>query len=109
MNAFRRALPAMCVLVLATPALAQPGPDDGAAAPAGPAQPPPPDGGTVVVIQPEPGQGPQSQQPPVRAVVAPMNEDWNNVSHIHGHPVHVGERGGYLYKYEQTNIPATPI
>ena len=104
MNLVRLVAPAMYVLLVAAPAFAQPGADDPV-----PAQPPPPDGGTVVVIQPEPGQGPQSQQPPVRAVVAPMNEDWNNVSHINGHPVQVGERGDYLYKYKKTNIASNPI
>ena len=101
----------MAVLLTATaPALAQPGAED-APPPAPPvaAQPPPPDGGTVVVIQPEPGQGAQSQQPPVRAVVAPMNENWSNVSHINGHPVKVGERDDYLIEYKKTNISTNPI
>lgn len=101
----RAVVPLVASLLAAAPALAQPGAEEPAPAP----QPPPPDGGTVVVIQPEPGQGPQSQQPPVRAVVAPMNEDWNNVSHINGHPVPVGERDDYLIAYKKTNIASNPI
>lgn len=98
---------AICVLVAATaPALAQPGAQE-APPPPMPQQPPPPDGGTIVTIQADPGQGPE--QPPVRAVVAPMNENWNNVSHINGHPVKVGERGEYLYDYKKTNISSNPI
>ena len=34
---------------------------------------------------------------PQTANGAPQNEDWNNVSHINGVPVKVGERGDYLY------------
>ena len=110
MNIVRRVLPAMCVLVAAgAPAFAQPGAEDVPPPPPPGAQPPPPDGGTIVTIQPDPGQGPQSQQPPVRAVVAPMNENWNNVSHINGHPVRVGERGDYLYDYKKTNFATNPI
>lgn len=104
MSTVRRLVPAISVVIgLAAPALAQPGAEEV------PPQPPPPGGGTVVVIQPEPGQGAQSQQPPVRAVVAPMNEDWSNVSHINGHPVKVGERGDYLYTFRKTNIASNPI
>jgi hypothetical protein len=107
----RRVAPVIAVVLsLAAPALAQPGAED-APPPVPPTapQPPPPSGGTVVVIQAEPGQGPQSQQPPVRAVVAPMNEDWNNVSHINGHPVKVGERDDYLINYKKTNVSSNPI
>ena len=97
----------MIVLVAAAaPVLAQPGTE----APSEPQpQPPPPSEGTVVVIQPEGGQGAASAQPPVRAVVAPMNEDWQNVSHINGQIVKVGERGDYLMKYKKTNISSNPI
>jgi hypothetical protein len=111
MSILRRAVPVIAVLVAATPAFAQPGADE--VPPPPPAvvqpQPAPPGGGTVVMIQPEPGQGPQSQQPPVRAVVAPMNEDWSNVSHINGHPVKVGERDDYLISYKKMNVASNPI
>ena len=107
MNIARRTITATLVMVVAAsvPAFAQPGAEEVPPAP----QPPPPAGGTVVVVTPEAGQGPQSQQPPVRAVVAPMNEDWNNVSHINGQIVKVGERGDYLVKYKRTNISSNPI
>jgi hypothetical protein len=50
-------------------------------------------------------------QQPAAAVpqAAPQNEDWNNVSHINGHFVKVGERGDYLYKFKKTNIATNPI
>ncbi len=40
---------------------------------------------------------------------APQNEDWNNVSHINGAPVKVGERGDYLLKFKKTNISSNPL
>ena len=40
---------------------------------------------------------------------APQNEDWNDVSHINGVPVKVGERGDYLHKFRKTNISSNPI
>jgi hypothetical protein len=46
---------------------------------------------------------------PVAAASAPQNEDWNNVSHVNGTPVKVGERGDYLYKFRKTNIMANPF
>ena len=100
-------LVAVAAVLLATtiPVLAQPGTEDAPAAQAPMQQPPPPEGGTIVTIQPDPGQG----QQPVRAIVAPINEDWNNVSHINGHPVRVGERGDYLYSFKKTNIASNPI
>jgi hypothetical protein len=39
----------------------------------------------------------------------PQNEDWNNVSHINGVPVKVGERGDYLYSYRRVNIAVNPF
>jgi len=42
-------------------------------------------------------------------VSAPQNEEWNNVSHINGMPVKVGERGDYLYKQKKTNISGNPF
>jgi hypothetical protein len=95
MNLLRCVAPVIAVLVAATPALAQPGAED--------VPPPPPDGGTIVTIQPE------SEQPPIRAVVAPMNESWSNVSHINGHPVEVGDRDKYLLTYRKTNVASNPI
>src|SRR4051812_2069072 len=79
-----RSLAVLLVLV-STPALAQPGVDDAAPAP------------DVIVLQP----GPAPQQPPVLpATPAPQNEQWSNVSHINGQVVPVGERGNYLHKWK---------
>ncbi len=58
-----------------------------------------------VVVQPVVVQQPAG----VPLTVAPQNEDWNNVSHINGVPVKVGERGDYLYKFKKTNISSNPI
>ena len=48
-----------------------------------------------------------SEEPP--AAAAPQNEDWNNVSHINGTPVPVGERNRYLYDYKKTNLTVNPF
>jgi hypothetical protein len=74
--------------------------------------------GTVVVVTPSaPVIVPQSAAPgaiaettPVPAPNAPpQNEDWNNVSHINGTPVKVGERGDYLYRFRKTQVSVDPI
>lgn len=52
---------------------------------------------------------PPAQQPVVVANSAPQNEDWNNVSHINGMPVKVGERGDYLYRFRKNNIMVNPF
>jgi hypothetical protein len=46
---------------------------------------------------------------PATANGAPQNEDWNNVSHINGVPVKVGERQDYLFTTKKTNIAANPF
>lgn len=86
-------------------ASAQPG------APAAPGTP-----ATVIIIDPGAPPPPGMAQPPgmvqpgvVPAQPAPQNEDWNNVSHINGTPVPVGERNDYLYKFRRTIISANPI
>jgi hypothetical protein len=70
----------------------------------------------VVVQQGAPGATVPSQAPgapqaaaPMAANGAPQNEDWNNVSHINGVPVKVGERGQYLYKFKKNNITGNPF
>ena len=85
-----------------------------------------PGGSTVVVVTPAAPvmvTGPAQVSPPgadelppsavpaptVTAAAAPQNEDWNNVSHINGSLVPVGERGSYLYKWKKTNISSNPI
>ncbi len=40
---------------------------------------------------------------------APYNEPWDNVNHINGRLVKVGEKGDYLLKYKKTNISTNPI
>ena len=84
---------------------------------------------TLVVVTPnapvviQQGQGPGVQQGPgaqqasemeappaaTAAPAAPQNEDWNNVSHINGSIVPVGERGDYLMKFKKTNISTNPL
>lgn len=66
----------------------------------------------VVVTEGDQGpQGPQTSGPVMTPTMngAPQNEDWNNVSHINGVPVKVGERGDYLYKFRRFNIAADPL
>jgi hypothetical protein len=46
---------------------------------------------------------------PVATNGAPQNEDWNNVSHINGSLVKVGEKSDYLLRYRKTNISTNPI
>jgi hypothetical protein len=73
----------------------------------------PPEAGpsTVQPVQPMPVQPVVVAQPVagVPLTVAPQNEDWNNVSHINGVPVKVGERGDYLHRFRKTNISSNPI
>ena len=40
---------------------------------------------------------------------APQNEDWENVNHINGTVVPVGERGAYLKKFRRVNLSTNPI
>lgn len=60
-----------------------------------------------------PGAAEMPPAPPAQQVVvannAPQNEDWNNVSHINGMPVKVGERGDYLYRFRKNNIMVNPF
>lgn len=72
----------------------------------------------LVVVTPNPPvivtEGGPTTQGPVMSpdqpqAAAPQNEDWNNVSHINGVPVKVGERGDYLYKFRRFNISTDPL
>jgi len=80
--------------------------------------------GTVIVVTPSapvvvpatPVTAPAAAPGAVAAVApvpapnaAPQNEDWSNVSHINGHPVPVGERGQYLYKFRPNEITVNPF
>ncbi|MBA3462863.1 MAG: hypothetical protein H0T46_23105, partial [Deltaproteobacteria bacterium] len=114
MNAFRR-LATAAVMLSAGPALADDQQHDG----------PITHTDQLVVVTPNPPilitqgapqggpQGPSGHQPaqPQVAVApaAPQNEDWNNVSHINGSIVKVGERGDYLIKNKKLNIASNPI
>jgi len=110
-----RLLVVLAPMLLAAPVLAQPG-----AAP-GPAsdEPPPINAGTVIIVTPQqpvvqPGVAPAAPTgapgQPMTVTVAPQNEAWDNVSHINGSVVKIGERGDYLYNnWKTTNIASNPI
>jgi hypothetical protein len=93
-----RRLSVMLLVLSAAPAVAQPGADD--------APPPAPD---VIVLEPAPAPQPAPYPPPLPPQPAPQNEQWNNVSHINGQVVPVGERGNYLHKWKKTNVASNPI
>jgi hypothetical protein len=106
MKTARRLAVAMLVLA-AAPVAAQPGADYPL-----PAPPPPPQGPDVIVIQPAPiaQPAPVQQQVVLPATLPPQNEKWEDVSHINGQVVPVGERGNYLVKkWKKTNIASNPI
>lgn len=85
----------------------------GAGAQAQPAQPqavPPPQPQQPVYYGGPSGQPMPPQPPPGYVLVpAPQNESWNNVSHINGTPVPVGERNDYLREFRRTNLSINPI
>ena len=65
---------------------------------------------TTPVAAPVAAPGAIAAVSPVPAPVAPpQNEDWNNVSHINGHPVPVGDRNQYLYKFRKTELAVNPF
>jgi hypothetical protein len=83
--------------------------------------------GTLVVVTPNAPvivnngavQGPASvtqplnppgaaEMPPAPAS-APQNESWDNVSHVNGTVVPVGERNQYLYAFKKNNLQSNPI
>lgn len=63
--------------------------------------------------QPMPGQpiggGPSTVAPAVAGNGAPQNERWENVSHINGSLVKVGEKQDYLLSYKKLNVSTNPI
>ena len=108
MKTARRLAVAMLVLA-AAPAAAQPGADYPP-----PAPPPPPayGGPDVIVIQPAPAAqpAPVQEQIVLPPTLPPQNEKWEDVSHINGQVVPVGERGNFLVnKWKKTNIATNPI
>jgi hypothetical protein len=100
----------LSVLLLAPAALANP---DVAPAPDATVVVVSPSAPVIVGMPPQPGPPGAAEVPPPPAVAAatpaPQNEAWENVSHINGRPVPVGERGDYLYKWKKTNIASNPI
>src|SRR5262245_6365797 len=61
----------------------------------------------VVAVPAAPALTPVALPPP--PVAPAQNEDWNNVSHINGQLVPVGDRTQYLYAFRKTNISTNPI
>jgi hypothetical protein len=69
-------------------------------------------GASVIVIAGPSSVNASLPPPPIDAVPAPpppQNEAWDNVSHINGVPVPVGERNRYLYDFKKTNLQVNPI
>lgn len=56
-----------------------------------------------------PTAAPTAPAAPVATTAAPQNEDWNNLSHINGQLVKVGETNDYKKAYKRTNISTNPI
>src|SRR5262245_18268339 len=52
---------------------------------------------------------PAIAQPSAPPPAPPQNVAWNEVSHINGQLVKVGETNDYLYKYRRTNISTNPL
>jgi hypothetical protein len=66
----------------------------------------------VVITSGPTAGGPSTVAPaaaPAAANGAPQNEGWNDVSHINGTLVKVGERSDYILRYRKTNIASNPI
>lgn len=73
----------------------------------------------VVVVSPQPpvivttgtGAGPATTAPAPTAPAtgAPQNEDWNNLSHINGQLVKVGEANEYRKTYKRTIVSTNPL
>ena len=110
MNNVRR-LAACLVALSATPVLAQP-----AAEEEGPVT----HTDQLIVVTPNPPvfitngvptgpAGPGSVAPQQPQTTAPQNEAWDNVNHINGQLVKVGEKAEYLVAFKKTNISTNPI
>ncbi len=66
---------------------------------------------TQGAYQAQVGAGPSAVAPMVATAPnsAPQNEPWENVSHINGQLVKVGEKTDYILKYKKLNISTNPI
>jgi hypothetical protein len=115
MTSMARPLALLATALLTAPALAQPAPAPVAVTGASPNAVPVPGTvpGTVIIVSPQPpvvGQTAAPGQTAPGVASPPQNEDWNNVSHINGQIVKVGERGDYLYNNgKTTSIATNPI
>lgn len=69
--------------------------------------------GPVVVVSPAPvvvtQPAPAAPAPGAPAPAAPQTEDWNNVNHINGQLVPVGQENDYLKKYKRWNVSTNPL
>ncbi len=58
---------------------------------------------TAGIAAAQPSSGPVDTEEP------PATHDWNEVSHINGQLVPVGEKNEYTYDYKKTNISTNPV
>ncbi len=84
------------------------------AQPSAPAAPPAPTtaAGPVVVVSPAPvvvTQPAAPAAPAAPATGAPQTESWDNVNHINGQLVPVGQENDYLKKYKRWNVSTNPL
>jgi hypothetical protein len=105
---------------LASPALAQ---SPGATPPVAPAAPvapadaptatpaaPPPAAPAVAPVAPLPPPPPAPPPPaPVGVPPAPQTHAWNEVSHINGQLVPVGQSNDYVKRFRRTNVAVNPL
>ena len=61
----------------------------------------------VIVTQPAPAPAPAG--PATTAAGAPQNANWQEVNHINGQLVPVGQENDYLKKYKKWNVSTNPI
>lgn len=84
----------------------------GAPAPA-PAPAPTTASGPVVVVSPAPvvvtQPAPAAPAPAAPAPGGQQNHDWNDVNHINGQLVPVGQENDYLKKYKRWNVSTNPL
>ena len=113
------ALSPLLLLATATAALAQPAPEPAPApapAPAAPATAGQPvvvvSPGPVVVTQPAAAPAAPSAVPAAPAATVarpPQTHDWNDLNHINGQLVKVGETNDYVKTYRRTSISTNPV
>ncbi len=62
----------------------------------------------VIVTQPAPA-APAATAPAAPATAAPQTEPWENVNHINGQLVPVGQENDYLKKFKKWNVSTNPL